>query len=180
MLKAQFRLWTIVMALLTPTLGFAQISFGSSSGKWYYGAGFGLAAGGVTSVNFSPYVGYRLTDQFSLGVNGSLRYRNDDRYSQTINTIDYGAGVFGRYYFAQYFFAQAEYGYLNYQFLRGDNVKDRRGVSSVLGGGGVAYPIGNNATVSATVLYNFSYGSYSSPSPYGSPWVFRVGVGIGF
>lgn len=174
------RFCALALMLTVSAYAHSQVSFGSGAGRWFYGAGFGATFGDVTSVSATPYVGYRLTDQFSLGTTGTLRYRNDDRAARDISTVDYGAGVFGRYYFAQYFFAQAEYNYLSYQFVRGDNNKDRRGVSSVLGGGGVAYPLNNNVTASITALYNFSYGGYSSPAPYASPWVIRFGIGVGF
>ena len=64
--------------------------------------------------------------------------------------------------------------------IGGDLSKERTNYSSVLGGGGVSYPISRNASFFAALLYNFSYDDNEIPRPYSSPWIFRTGVGFSF
>ena len=78
------------------------------------------------------------------------------------------------------FFLQAEYEYLSYEFLRLDGSQDRDTFDSVLGGGGYMQPLAPNTAMYVTALYHFSYDSSDIYRPYTDPWVFRVGVAVGF
>ena len=88
--------------------------------------------------------------------------------------------MWGRYQLPGPLFVQAEYEYLSYQYYRADLSKNRTGVSSLLAGGGLAQPLGANASAHVLVMYNFSYNGYAQPAPYTSPWVIRFGVGVRF
>lgn len=169
-----------VAALLAAGPAAAQVSSGFSSGRWFFGAGLGLAFGDITFIEVSPLVGYRVNDRLSVGGSLIYRYRNDDRYGQNLSTTDYGGSVFGRYAVAGPFFVHGEVEQLSYEYYRADLSKSRSDVTSVLGGGGIAQPIGRNAAFFALALYNFSYSSYDAPAPYSSPWIFRIGVSAGF
>jgi hypothetical protein len=146
-----------------PSIAWSQASIGASAGRWFYGGSVGLGLGTVT------YVGGSLIYQ----------YTKDDRYQPAITTNDYGASVFGRYMIKAPFFAQAELEQLSYEYVRSNLSTTRTDATSLFLGGGVAWPLGSNVSAFATALYNVSYGS-QSPSPYSGPWVFRVGVGVGF
>lgn len=41
-------------------------------------------------------------------------------------------------------------------------------------------PMGPHAAFNATILYDLLHDSGDPYRPYDSPWVFRVGVGVGF
>jgi hypothetical protein len=80
---------------------------------------------------------------------------------------------------ARPFFVLGEYEHLNYEIPRFDGSSDRDGYDSLLGGFGVAQPIGKNASFFASILYNFLW-SDDEPSPYAERWRFRAGVGFSF
>ena len=171
----------IVAAMLSHALpAAAQVSVSSNFDRWFFGGGVGLGFGDATYVNVSPFAGYRLTDDFSIGAGLQYRYRNDTRFSRDLSTTDYGTNLFARYRVFGPAFVHAEYEYLSFQYYTSAQSKQRTGVSSLLAGGGISQPLGSNASMFALVLYNLSYSGYSNPSPYSSPWVIRFGVGIGF
>jgi len=168
------------LALVIAAPAAAQLSVSSGRDRWYFGGGVGVGFGDVTFVTVSPFAGYRVTDEFSVGVGLQYRYRNDDRFGRDLSTTDYGSTLFARYQLPGPFFVHGEYEYLSYQYYNSRLDKARTGVSSLLAGGGISQPLGSNASFFAMALYNFSYSGYSGPSPYSSPWVVRFGVGIGF
>jgi hypothetical protein len=151
-----------------------------SSDRWFYGGGVGVSFGDITYVEVSPLLGYRVDDRLSVGGSLIFRYRDDDRFSPSVNTSDYGGGLFARYTVVAPFFLQAEYEYLNYEVLRPDRSTERMNANSVFAGGGVTHPLNRNVSLFATVLYNLTYSSYDEPGPYSSPWVVRFGVSAGF
>lgn len=155
-----------------------SVSF--SADRWFYGGGIGVGFGDVSYVELSPLVGYRLNERLSVGGSLTYRYREDDRFSPSINTSDYGGSLFGRYTLAAPFFLQAEYEYLDYEVLRSSGATERKQANSVFAGAGFSQPMNGNVSLFATVLYNLTYSSYDEPAPYGSPWVIRFGVSAGF
>ncbi|MBI1394653.1 MAG: hypothetical protein GC151_01645 [Betaproteobacteria bacterium] len=166
--------------LLATSTAWAQVSLSSGHDRWFFGGGLGVGFGDVSYVTLSPFAGYRVTDQVSVGVGLQYRYRNDTRFGRDLSTTDVGTSVFARYQVFGPFFVHGEYEYLNYQYYRSDLSKTRTGVSSFLVGGGVSQQLNRNASFYAMVLYNLSYSSYDSVSPYSSPWSVRAGIGISF
>lgn len=158
----------------------AQVSISSGHDRWFFGGGLGLGFGDVSYVTVSPFAGYRLTDAWSVGAGLQYRYRSDTRFDRDLSTTDVGGSLFTRYQLPGPFFVHGEYEYLSYQYYRSNLTKTRTGVSSVLVGGGLSRSLGRNASFFAMVLYNLSYSSYDTVSPYSSPWTVRAGVGIGF
>ena len=148
--------------------------------RWFVGGTVGLGFGDVDWVELSPFVGYRASKLVSVGTGLIWRYRKDNRFEDSLSTNDYGFNLFSRFDVARPFFLHLEYEYLSYEYIRGDLSKDRTNYSSILGGGGVAYPISRSASFYASLLYNFSYDSSDSFSPYGDPWIFRAGVAAHF
>jgi len=149
--------------------------------KLFYGGGFGLGFGDVDYYEIWPLVGINLTPALGVGVQFLYRHRKDKRYQQTLTTDDYGTTLFGRYRFPGPFYLEAEYEYLDYEYYRATInglTTERNNFSSFLAGGGISQAVGGNASVYATVLYNFSYDQKNSP--YDSPWITRFGVGVGF
>ena len=152
----------------------------SAADRIWVGGGIGLGFGDVTWVSVEPVVGYSLTPRFDVGGRLIYRSREDDRFSPTLNTSDYGGSLFGRFFvLPPSFFLQAEYEHLSYEFPVVGGGTDRDDFDSVLGGGGISRPIGGRGSFFALALYNFSYDD-DELSPYDDPWVFRVGVGFGF
>ncbi len=149
------------------------------SKNWFFGGGVGLGFGDVDYLELAPMAGLWLSPKASVGTTLIYRYRRDSRPADTISTSDYGGSIFGRYIVWDPLFLHAEVEYLNYEYLNYDLSTDRDGYTSVFLGAGAAMPMGRNASFFATALYNVAYDS-DERSPYGSPWVVRVGVGFGF
>ena len=145
----------------------------------FTGGSLGFGFGDVDWVNISPVVGYRITDRLAGGLGATYRYSNYKRFNPALKTNDYGGSVFARYLVRAPVFLQAEYEYLNFEFPISAGETTRLDFSSLLGGGGIAQPLGRNAALIIVALYNFSYAN-SVESPYPSPWIFRGGITVGF
>ena len=179
-MNTPLRIAAALVAALAAAPASAQVGLSGSHGRFSFGGGIGLGAGDVSFVTVSPYVAYRVTDEIDVGVGLTYRYRTDNRFGRDLTTQDIGSNLFTRYRLPGPFFVQAEMEYMNYEVYRADLSKDRRGVTSLLAGGGISQPIGSNASAHFVVLYNFSYSGYGQPAPYSSPWVLRAGVGVHF
>lgn len=146
----------------------------------FTGGNFGLSFGNITYIEIAPLVGYRITNELSAGGGFSYRYRKDKRFTPDLTTSDYGINLFGRYNIFEPFYATLEYEFLSFEipFAGG-----RDNFNSFLAGGGVSQPMGRNAALNFSVLYNLSYENPvpgDPPGPYDSPWIVRGGVSIGF
>ena len=155
-----------------------------------YGGGFGMQFGNVTLLDFSPSVGYRVSDQLTLGTGISYKYNHIDQYTLDLNTGSwydynsnvYGGSVWGRYYILKNIFAHAEIEQLriNYRFTSVSSteptmVKDGVDVTSVLVGGGYRQPLGGRVFFNILVLFNLNETDFS---PYNNP-IIRAGISVG-
>ena len=172
-MKTRIPLMLIVLVLVA-------VPAAAQDSNVFYGGGIGLSFGAIDYIEVAPMIGVQVTDQFSTGINLLYRYRNDSRYRPSVTTNDYGGGVFARYHVLPNLFAHTEYEYLNYEYYDFGGRKSSDSFSSFLAGGGYTQPIGPNAALHTTVLYNFSYSSSDIYRPYDSPWVIRIGVSAGF
>lgn len=169
-----------LITLISTTTVFGQNGYEiDKNSDWrervFTGGNLGLQLGSNTYVNVSPVVGYRITNELSGGLGVSYVYRRFSVGSVSTSRTDYGGSAFARYNLFQGFFAMTQYEYLSFELSE----TVRQGFSSVLAGGGISEPLGNNAALSFTVLYNLSYRT-GEPSPYNSPWVIGGGVTLGF
>ena len=150
------------------------------SERIFFGGGIGLAFGDVDYVEVSPLVGLRVAPRVDVGLSLLYRWVSDGRYSPSLDTSDYGGTLFGRFRVAPSVFLEADWEYLNWEYIRYDLSTDRTTTSSFLAGGGYYQPLGGRSSLFFSALYNFSYDDDDPFEPYGSPWVFRAGVGVGF
>jgi hypothetical protein len=143
--------------------------------RWYFGGGIGLSFGTVDYVEIAPMVGYRVTPDFNLGLSAFYRYRNDDRYEESVSTNDYGGSLFAQYQVVPTLFLHGEAEYVNYEYILAnlDTASDTD--TNLLAGLGYGWPVGGSS-IYFLALYNFSYDENDFANPYDSPWVFRVGV----
>jgi hypothetical protein len=155
-------------------------SSSAAAGRWFYGGYIGASFGDVEYVEIAPMVGYRVHPRFTTGVGAFWRYRDDGRYSPSITTNDYGGSVFAQAYVTKPIFVQAEYEYTNYEYPTTDGGTNRDSYSAFLLGVGFFKPLGGNVGFYASALYNLSYDSNDLSSPYNDPWVYRLGVSVGF
>jgi hypothetical protein len=154
---------------------------GSWKDQMFFGGGVGLGFGTVDWVSVEPLLGIRIHPKVALGASVLYRWTDDGRYDPNVSTTDYGGRVFAQFYPVPSFFLMAEYEYLNYEYISSAFLDTaRNSASSVLGGAGISQPIGRGAAFYASALYNFSYDSDDPTSPYDDPWVYGVGVMVGF
>lgn len=179
------KLVLLIVLFMSTQLAMAQYSEETitQESNWkdrvFTGGGLGFGFGDVDWVNVSPVLGYRITDRLAGGLSLTYRYSNYKFYSPSLKTNDYGGSLFARYLVRAPVFLQAEYEYLNFEFPVSVGETQRLDFSSLLGGGGIAQPLGRNAALIVTAMYNFSYAN-SVESPYASPWIFRGGITVGF
>jgi len=160
------------------------------SERLVFGGGFGLQFGNVTLVDLSPTIGYRLSDQLTLGTGLSYKYNRVKDYTQDLNTGKwygyksnvFGGSIWGRYYVLQNIFAHAEieqlqidYNYTSVNYSTPTDIKNSIGVTSVLVGGGYRQPIGGRVFFNILILFNLNETDFS---PYNNP-IIRAGVSVG-
>lgn len=152
-----------------------------STDKFYFGGGGGLSGGNqFISVSVSPLVGYKITPQFSTGLQITYQYTKLSIYSAS----NYGGGPFVAYAFSKNIFSYAQYEYLSVQTEWVDKNSTqkapREGNNALFGGIGYNSPISDNVSFQILGLYNFMYGDGSKGRAYDSPLQIRVGLVTGF
>ena len=152
----------------------------------FFGGNFGLSfsfgRGGSQFVELSPLVGYRVSENFSVG--GAFTYLYISReyivlpsYNRiTLKNNTFGPRAFLRYSFIENYFIQTEVESLNTEVPLNDGTTNtgREWVPGFFLGGGSSFPINDRLEVNAIVLYNLSYNDIRSP--YVSPLVIRGGI----
>ena len=157
--------------------GRAPAGYGSRSGGFTFGGSLGFGFGSVTWVSASGEVGYLPTDRLWVGTSGMFRYTDDSRYEPSFHAIDYGFGVFARYFVFDRFFADTEWTWTSYESRTGGSSSERSGISSFLVGAGYGQSLGGRSLVLFEVLYDVTG---NAKGIYGSPWVLRAGFATGF
>ena len=148
--------------------------------KFFFGGGLGLSFGDVDYVEIAPLVGYRFLPKLDGGMQVFYRWVNDGRYPEDIETDEYGADLFARYFVLPSIFLEGAYEFINYEFVLPSLDTERDTANSFLAGGGYSQPIGHGAGFYFSALYNFSYDENDLTSPYGDAWRVQAGVTVGF
>lgn len=150
----------------------------SSSGEspFYFNIGGGFGLGTTNGVNYNyysllPAVGYKVTDQVSLGVMATYqRYNYTNTPIGTYSFSQYGGGPFVRYSLDQLFF-QTEYQMINAPSYNNNNEIVRANYSRFLIGIGYMFAQGRRFSGGALLMYDVLY---KVPSVFNSPLVTRV------
>ena len=142
------------------------------SGGGNFGAGTTGSGVGYRYSYFSlfPTVGYKVTDQFLLGLNYSYTKYNfpDNGFSYT----QVGYAPFARYYFQQ-FFVQLEYDMIKTPVINyTGGLDDSKYYHRLLVGLCYRMLIGKRAAINAMGLYDLTY--QPNNGPFLSPFVYRV------
>lgn len=160
------------------------------SQRLVYGGGFGMQFGSVTLLDLSPTIGYRVTDQLTLGTGISYKYNHIKDYTldqnsgtwYEYNSNVFGGSIWGRYYLLRNIFAHAEveqlrinYNYTSVNFTTPTNIKNGVDVTSVLVGGGYRQPLGRNVFFNILILFNLNETEFT---PYNNP-IIRAGISVG-
>jgi len=136
-------------------------------------------------VEASPYVGYRVTHNYSVGLGAKYIYVGSRQ--QGVNWSIYGGSLFNRYKFNESLFAHAEFEFLRAYDLNPNspNYYARDYAKMFFIGAGYNSSIGGAASIQIMVLYdliddvNSPYQSNYLFGPVGPPIVYRVGINIG-
>lgn len=141
-----------------------------------YGGNMGLNFGNVTSIGISPFVGYKVTPKFIPGIGASYTFIkfNFSNYPSESMQI-YGGSIWSRYYVLENLFAYGEYEVLNGEWDPYYRPNVRYNLNSTLLGGGYQQSFGGLSSY-VLVLYNVTQ---DADSPYMSPLIIRVGIGLG-
>ncbi len=175
--KNKLLLIVLLSAALISTESLAQREiYGDSiplKDRLYYGGNFSLQFGTFTLVDVSPLVGVMITPRFSSGVGVTYQYFNDRRFVGG-QTSSYGGRLFSRFNVLENIFLHAEYETINF-----DNYNiiadrfERIWSRALFLGGGYFAPFGERGGANFTFLYNVLHDNLRSP--YGEPYVIRVG-----
>lgn len=146
--------------------------------RLYTGGNVGFQFGRQAFAEISPILGYRITDEFSVGIGATYQYyRYKDAVYELVSNV-YGGKIFGRYFFTDYLFGYGEFEHLNLDAFDFYPKKRRVDVESLFAGGGYfqRFSENNNSGVYIMILYNFTESAYT---PYSNP-VVRIGFNLGF
>ncbi len=147
----------------------------SFADRLYYGGNVQLQFGTYTVVGISPLVGYKITEQLSVGVTPSYTYFRDNYYK--IGYSVYGGSVFSRFFVIEDLFLHAEYERLYYPLIVGSGNTTKFYADRALVGGGYVLRFSDNAGFYLMGMYDLLWKQQSSF--YVSPFVFRGGFIIG-
>jgi hypothetical protein len=139
------------------------------------GGSFGLSLGTYTSVNLSPILGYKVTDNLVLGAGPTYLYNSVNYRNYKYKYSVYGGRLYGRQRVFDNFYAQAEYEVLNVQNYSSADPDARTWISAPLLGASYVQPIGNRSGFVISVLFNLNYQTYLTP--YANP-IIRVGFNL--
>lgn len=149
------------------------------SGRFTYGGSLGFGIGDSTwGVSLRGEAGYLVTERLWTGVSGRFQWTHDERYTPTLDSVDYGVGAYARYFVFERFFASGEWDWTSYEPTTAwGGAAARESVSSFLVGGGYGQPIGPRSIFLVEALYDVTG---EARGLYGTPWVTRFSFVMGF
>jgi hypothetical protein len=145
----------------------------------YFGGNLALSFGSNTYIDVSPLWGYMINSNLSMGLGGTYIYSSReylDPFSGRTFKVDgslYGGRTFLRYRLFDNIYFHSEFETINVELPANGGGTEREWVPGVFFGGGIFQPAFGRGGVSLFVLYNVVHDELKSP--YGSPWVIRVG-----
>jgi hypothetical protein len=153
--------------------------------RLFFGGNFGLTFGDFTFINISPQVGYRLTEQFSVGTQINFIYQSS-KITYGPNFYDkseyayVGLGIFGRFNPVRFLLIniQPEMNYIwgNTKYVSPGNTyevkQEGKFIPSVLAGAGAIFPTGGRGALIAMIQYDLVQNDLS---PYGRNPFFSFG-----
>lgn len=139
----------------------------------------------ITLFQASPFVGYRVTHEYSVGVGVKYIYIGAKQANYKYSV--YGGSIFNRYKFTENFFAHAEFELLRAYNLNPNSPEyGHRAMAPMLfAGAGYNSSLGGTVSLQIMVLYDFiddvnsPYKSGYLLGPTGPPLTYRIGIGIG-
>lgn len=151
-----------------------QETTGFDKSKLYYGGYVNLSFGSYTVIGITPLVAYKLTPEFSTGVQIVYEYSSYDDYSSS----NYGGSIFSRYRVIPPVYLHAEFSTINYELINYQEESTRGWVPFLFLGGGYSQAVSKNTWLNAQVLFDVIQNE-NSPYQAWEPF-FSIGFGVGF
>ncbi len=151
--------------------------------RFYVGGDLGATFGDYTQISISPYLGYRISNEVSTGLqfiyNHSWQYINKDQVNQTtLQSNTYGVNYFLQYNPLPTFYLKGEFEYDSYtNYETTQNTKVTEGVPFIFLGAGYSKAIAKNTYFNAGIkvdVLNNENSPYNDFTPF-----FYAGVGVG-
>ncbi|MBK8550983.1 MAG: hypothetical protein IPL53_07965 [Ignavibacteria bacterium] len=151
--------------------------------RFYVGGDIGATFGDYTQISLSPYIGYRISNEVSTGLqfiyNHSWQYTNKDQENQTtLQSNTYGGNYFLQYNPVPSFYLKGEFEYdtyTNYTTTQGTNIT--QGVPFIFLGAGYSKAISRSATFNAGIKVDV-LNNVNSPYEDFTPFLY-AGVNVG-
>ena len=144
--------------------------------KIFYGGTLGLSFGNYSRIAIYPYVGYRVTKRFRIGVQPGYEYISDKRYDRKITASNYGISVLAQYNIIPALYLHLEPAIYNYDayYIVGEN---RVWVPFLFAGAGLHQRLGSHSVIYFQLKFDLIQ---DANSPY-KDWApfFDIGVGVG-
>lgn len=144
-----------------------------------WGANFQVWPGNPFFLYLSPSVGYSPIEKLNVGLGFIYNYTSSDygsygKYKQSV----FGGQSYARYLITDGVFAQLQYDRLRQPDFLSGSEGQKKWVDYLLFGCGFSQPVGDNTSLSTSVMYNFT------PSPisiyYPNRFIIQFGVVAGF
>lgn len=151
---------------------------GGGNSPWtfggYAGVGGAFGGGGGTTVYITPRVGYKLTDNFEMGVAGNFSWSNSSYFSSTM----LGIGPFANVYFGRSIYLSALFQeYFVNQTVKDYGYKSSFDEAALYLGGGYMQKLGDHVYMQLGAMYNVLYDK--NKSVFGGGFVPQVGIVFG-
>jgi hypothetical protein len=155
-----------------------QPAFKPRSGRFTYGGSVGFGIGsGTWGASLRGEVGYLATDRLWTGVSGRFQWTHDDWYEESQDSIDYGVGVYARYFVLDRLFATTEWDRTSSETRATGPSSGRDSFSTFLVGAGYGQPLGPRSLFLVELLYDVTG---NAQGIYDTPWVTRLSFATGF
>ncbi len=155
-----------------------QPTFKPHPGRFTYGGSVGFGIGtGSWGASLRGEVGYLATERLWTGVSGRFQWTHDDWYGESQDSVDYGVGVYARYFVLDRVFATTEWDWTSYELRTTGPSSARDSFSSFLVGAGYGQPLGPRSLFLLEVLYDVTG---NVRGLYDTPWVTRLSFTTGF
>ena len=138
---------------LSAQIGISKKVAGNS--KWTFGGNAGITGGfgsnSGSTINVTPRVGYKVTENLEAGLLGSFNWQSSSYSSSTLFWI----GPFANYYFGRNFFISSQFQeYIINQKIKSTGDKVGYDEAALYIGGGYLQRLGNNAYMQIGGMYH--------------------------
>lgn len=124
--------------------------------KLTFGGNFQAWFGNPTFVYLSPTVGYMLSDEINIGLGAIYNYTQVNYGTQRFKQSIFGGHSYFRYIIAENYFVQTQYDKLYQPDYFSYKPDQKLWIDYWLIGGGLRQPIGDNAAITTSLMYNLT------------------------